>query len=356
MRIGARHIMITMSACMFGAGFISGQELWQFFGSFGTLGLICVVIGSALIGLLTFMTVYYASINKTSEMDRIVIPLNSPLLIRLTGIIQLSFMFCIYVIMLAGAGTLIYDLTGSLTVRIVFSALVCTGVMAVSLKGIGSAVRVFDLLVPIMVLTAIIIAIAVTAKNGFPSLNIQAPMPQNPLISNPILSMLTFISYNFFCAVGTFAFLGKNGVTGKHTALGAVLGSILLTVVALMILIAILAVNGSEHAELPLLYLAGSINTPLKYIVAFTLLVAMFGAAVSVYVPIPEYLANLKSLASKAKPVSVLISVAALLLSFLGFSDLISVIYPIYGYIAFVAMVGITINFVRSINANKKSK
>lgn len=349
MKIGARQIMITMSACMFGAGFISGQELWQFFGSFGSFGLICLAFGGGLIGLLTFMTVCYASVHKTSEMDRIVIPFDSKILIRLTGLVELSFMFCIYVIMLAGAGTLIENLSGSLIVRIVFSALFCFGVVTVSLKGIGSAVRIFDLLVPVMVAVTIIISIAVTAKNGFPSLDIPTPKPSNPLISNPILSMLTFVSYNFFCAVGTFAFLGKNGISGKRTALGSLLGGIVLTAVGLMIIIAILAVPGTENAELPLLSLAGSINLIMKYIVAFTLLIAMFGASVSVYVPIPEYLGNLKPISSKSKLISVVISIAALFLSFIGFSDLIGVIYPIYGYISFVAMVGIAINFFKTI-------
>lgn len=354
MRIGARQIMITMSACMFGAGFISGQELWQFFGTFGTKGLIALGLSGILTALLTFMTVHSASVGKTSKMDEIVIPINSPLLIRLTGFVELSFLFCIYVIMLSGAGTLIENMTGNFLLRIIFSAAFCIGVVAISLKGIGSAVKTFDLLVPVMVLVAIIIGITVTVTNGFPNLSIPMPSTQNPLISNPIVSTLTFVSYNFFCAIGTFAFLGKNGISGKRSALGSILGGIVLTVVGFAILVAILAVPGSENAELPLLYLAGSINTPLKFIVAITLLIAMFGASISVYVPIPHYFQGFKAIGSKSTVVSTLLSVAALGLSFIGFSDLISVIYPIYGYIAFIAMIGITANFIKTIKKGRE--
>ncbi len=356
MRIGARQIMITMAACLFGAGFISGQELWQFFGFFGTFGIVCMILSGFLIGLFTFLTVHLASELKTSQMDKIAIPSNNPFLIRLTGAVELSFMFCIYVIMLAGAGTLIEDLSGSRMLRVILSSLFCLGVIVVSFKGIGGAVRVFDLLVPVMVFVAIVISIAITAANGFPSLNIPLPKATNPLISNPILSMLTFVSYNFFCAIGTFAFLGKNGISGKRTILGSFLGAMLLTLVSLLIIVAILAVPGSENAELPLLYLAGSISTFLKYIVAITLLIAMFGASVSVFVPIPEYLANVRPLKKKAKLISAISSIAALLLSFLGFSDLISIVYPIYGYIAFVALIGIIINFINAFWNNTKQK
>lgn len=354
MRIGARQIMITMSACMFGAGFISGQELWQFFGTFGTNGLVALGLSGILTALLTFMTVHTASVLKTSQMDRIVIPFDSPFLIRLTGFVELSFLFGTFVIMLSGAGTLIENMTGSFILRIICSVVFCVGVVAISLKGIGSAVKTFDLLVPVMVLVAIIIGVAVTSKNGFPDLSIPTPSAQNPLISNPIVSTLTFVSYNFFCAIGTFAFLGKNGISGKRSALGSILGGIVLTVVGFAILVAILAVPGSENAELPLLYLAGSINTPLKYIVAVTLLIAMFGASVSVYVPIPHYFESFKSIKTKSTIISILLSVAALGLSFIGFSDLISVIYPIYGYIAFVAMIGITANFIKAIKKGRE--
>ena len=45
-------LAFTYVGCFLGAGFISGQELWQFFGSFGNLGyvgfLLAVVLFSAI--------------------------------------------------------------------------------------------------------------------------------------------------------------------------------------------------------------------------------------------------------------------------------------------------------------------
>lgn len=349
LKIGIRQICLTMAACLFGAGFVSGQELWQFFGSFGTKGLICMAASGLLLALLAFMTVRFAAIYDTAEMDRIVIPFNSKLLVNIAGGIELSFMFCIYVIMTAGAGTLIENLSGSTGLRVLCSCVFCAAVTAVALKGIGRAVKIFGLVVPIMVTVAVIISVGITAKNGLPELHIEPQTTGNPLISNPIVSMLTFVSYNFFCAIGSLASVGKYAASAKRAAAGSLLGGLLLTAVAFFIVLAILAVPGSENAELPLLSLAGSIHISTKYIVAVTLLIAMFGASLSVFVPIPEYLNKFRFTFRHNKLCTALLSLAALLLSLFGFSDLIGVIYPIYGYIAFAAIAGLTVNYFKAV-------
>lgn len=353
LRVGIRHICITIAACLFGAGFVSGQELWQFFGSFGINGLICMAFSGLLLAVLTFMTIHLASLKNISEMDRLVIPFESKFLVNITGAIELSFMFFIYVIMTAGAGTLIEDMTGSTFLRVVFSIVFCAAVTVISLKGIGGAIKVFNLVVPIMVIVAIIVAIGITARNGLPQMYHQPHSVENPLVVNPVISMLTFVSYNFFCAIGTFAEVGKHATSKRRIAIGSLLGGVLLTAVAFLIVFAILAVPGSENAELPLLSLAGSLHVSVKIIVAITLLIAMFGASLSVFVPIPAYMDKWKFYRKHNPLYTVLLSVAAMLLSLFGFSDLISIIYPIYGYLAFAAIMGLMANYIKTVKTKQ---
>ena len=35
-KIGSLKLGLSFAGCFLGAGYVSGQELWQFFGSFGT--------------------------------------------------------------------------------------------------------------------------------------------------------------------------------------------------------------------------------------------------------------------------------------------------------------------------------
>lgn len=47
-KIGALRLGLTFAGCFLGAGYVSGQELWQYFGAFGTHGLLGLVLAVAL--------------------------------------------------------------------------------------------------------------------------------------------------------------------------------------------------------------------------------------------------------------------------------------------------------------------
>ena len=44
-KIGALRLGLTFAGCFLGAGYVSGQELWQYFGAFGTHGLLGLALG-----------------------------------------------------------------------------------------------------------------------------------------------------------------------------------------------------------------------------------------------------------------------------------------------------------------------
>ena len=39
-KIGALNLGLAFAGCFLGAGYVSGQELWQYFGAFGARGLL----------------------------------------------------------------------------------------------------------------------------------------------------------------------------------------------------------------------------------------------------------------------------------------------------------------------------
>ena len=43
-KIGTLRLALTFAGCFLGAGYVSGQELWQYFGAFGARGLLGVVM------------------------------------------------------------------------------------------------------------------------------------------------------------------------------------------------------------------------------------------------------------------------------------------------------------------------
>ena len=49
-KIGTLRLGLTFAGCFLGAGYVSGQELWQYFGAFGAHGLLGLVLAIALLG------------------------------------------------------------------------------------------------------------------------------------------------------------------------------------------------------------------------------------------------------------------------------------------------------------------
>ena len=50
-------LAFTYAGCFLGAGYVSGQELWQFFGSFGNWGYVGFVIAIGLFVMLGIMLI-----------------------------------------------------------------------------------------------------------------------------------------------------------------------------------------------------------------------------------------------------------------------------------------------------------
>ena len=43
-KISVPRLALTYAGCFLGAGYVSGQELWQFFGTFGLWGLLGLIL------------------------------------------------------------------------------------------------------------------------------------------------------------------------------------------------------------------------------------------------------------------------------------------------------------------------
>ena len=49
-KIGTLRLALTFAGCFLGAGYVSGQELWQYFGAFGARGLLGLVLAIVMLG------------------------------------------------------------------------------------------------------------------------------------------------------------------------------------------------------------------------------------------------------------------------------------------------------------------
>lgn len=69
-KISASAMCFTFTGCFLGAGYVSGQELYQFFGAFGAAGIVGLFIAVALLGVFNVMLVSIVKSTGDTRIDR----------------------------------------------------------------------------------------------------------------------------------------------------------------------------------------------------------------------------------------------------------------------------------------------
>ncbi len=344
-KINSISLCFTFAGCFLGAGYVSGQELLQFFSSFGKMGYIGLLLAVVLQVVFGILLINLAMKTGIFEMDKVVIPWEKPFLRNVFGVLQEILLFGIFVIMSAGTGAL-FEQVFSLPFW-VGSLVICVITAILAIKGVGAMVKVFSYFVPVLVAVTLGISFYSIIKNGFPEIP-SVKTGENPLLSNWVVSALTFVSYNIFGSIGILTLVGKSVKKKSTVFTGVSSGGVMLFIIALGILFSINVFDGSAEKELPMLFVAEKINVVIGYVYAFLLFGGMLGTSVSSVVALENFMET-KSEKIKEKPslTVTVICIMCFLLSLAGFSDLVGFIYPVFGYLGFAALVLIIVNYLK---------
>lgn len=341
--MGALLLGVTFAGCFLGAGYVSGQELWQFFGSFGINGVYALFFAISLQFAFGVILLKLAGITGIEELDRIVIQRELPAARLFLGAAEVFFMFGICVIMYAGAGALFAQLFG--IPAAVGSAILCMLVALVSLFSFSGMVSAFSVFVPILVVFSLIFSVLALNKFGFPAM----PTAQigHTSFAAAAFSALTFVSYNLFCSIGILTPLSKKLRSKRVVVPGIALGCLLLLTIALSIVLALFAFPQSVTAELPMLALASELSQVAGGIYGFLLLGSMFGTALSCLVATVEFLSQKsETIKNKRRFVTLALSALGWLASLAGFGNLIGIVYPLCGYCGFGALILVLLHYI----------
>lgn len=149
-------LAFTYVGCFLGAGFISGQELWQFFGSFGNWGYVGFAAAAVLFTVIGILFVRLTQMTGCADMDRLLVPWDIKWLRGVSGAIGAVFLFFVVVSMSAGVGAMLTQLFHVPTWlgSIVFMA----AVFLVTLLGVTGMVNAFSALIPVLIAATVAFA------------------------------------------------------------------------------------------------------------------------------------------------------------------------------------------------------
>ncbi len=297
------------AGAVIGAGFASGKELWQFFGRFGSAGIAGLLFSFLLyffLGLTVFEIVS-KKVEKTScsPIDRIINSLN------------LVFMFALLVSMTAAAGSLSSLILG---LSPVFGSFIFTLIIYIcSLGGKTVFVGINSALTPVMTAYGVFLGLYICPPG------VHLPKIYFHAVPESLFSALIYVSYNILTLYAIMLPIKNKLKTPVSRFTAALTGSLIMFILGVCLFPPIVIYcNISEKSLLPLLSVIKGLRldilfalcTLLLFSTVFTTAIGnFFGLAESPSVRIPKNL----------------ILLSAFFFSLIGFSNIISTIYPIFG-------------------------
>jgi len=326
-----------------GAGFATGQEVLQFFTSFGLGGIWGILLSTALFMLFGVIIMELGrSLNATSHLE-IVQASGGKLFASAMDILILVFLFASLTAMLAGTGAMFQEqlgLTGLLG-NVVMAILTAMTV----LTGVGGVLSAISAIVPFLLASVVGISLYTITQTP-PDLTAVITNSGNPLLLSWPTAAILYASYNIIMSISVLGPLGA--ASEKKTVLrGGMLGGLGLGLAALMIDLALSGnVLEARSLEIPMSLLAARISPLVRLLYSLVLIAEIYTTAVGALFGIS---ARLTGFSKKRAPVLVIgVTVPAFFASLPGFSNLVKYLYPLQGYAGIVLLAALAYGYLRA--------
>lgn len=335
-------------ATIIGAGFASGQEIVQFFSSYdegGFFGIILAGILFSVIGCLVLGKVFRDRIRNYSEF---IYPILGFTVGRIVEAAATIFMLCMFCIMVAGAGNIISEkLVLPYHYSVLIMSVICMLFIFTSIRGI---VTLSTVITPVLILGIFFTGLYIIIFRDVPVFNISGVF--HGIRYNWFASAILYVGYNSIMSIMIMTGLLSYLKTSRTARLGGIIGGIMLCIVAFVLNIALyINYSGTASAQLPVLHILGKYNNFIGIFYAVLLWLAMLVSAVtSGYC----FIDRVCSRTGKGRFIITIIACAsAIPLSAIGFSKLISFIYPIFGYLGLFLAAAVLLQGLREVIAEK---
>lgn len=328
-----------------GAGFASGQEIMQFFTSFGVMGLVGAALSSALFIFLAMALATLGQHHVAVSHKGVIHAICGRYLGMFVDAMITFFMFAIAVVMVAGGGALLEQLAGiprlwgSAGVTVLTVAIVCLDIRKV-IGFIGS-------ITPLLALMVIIVSAVAFANSDADLATLQAAAAEQPRgAANWFIAALLYVSYNIVAGAPFLVIMGGQALDRKTALWGGLIGGALLG--ALMLLIAggmLMQVDHLGGVAMPMLLMATQMSPFLGIVMGIAIFGMILNTAVGVLYSFSARV--LEPDTPRFRWGTVIAGILAFLGSLIGFIQLVGTVYPFFGYLGFILIACTVLGWMR---------
>lgn len=333
-------IIFSIIGALIGAGFASGQEMYLFFYRFGVYGILGLVLCSSLIGITiykTFLIIHNKNINDYQDFLNEIFyrgkkkPKNKFLnLSYISNIIVNIFLLITFYIMISGFGAYfeqefkIHRIIGA-----IFLAIIC---FLILLKDIEGVKKVNSVVVPILICIISIISFMNIKTIDINRINLKHNY-------NWIMQAIVYCSYNMILVIPVLVGLKKYVKNKKQIKTISIVSGFIVFFLAISIFLWLTNINICfDNLEMPAVYVIDTKFPNFSWIYGIVILLSIFSTAISIGI---SFLKNVMKNKKNYPQFVAIMCISGVIISNFGFSNLVRILFPIFGYLGIVEIMWI---------------
>lgn len=321
-----------------GAGTATGQEIMQFFVSFGYLGIGAIIIAAVLH---MWFGAYAMDVGvrlKAEDSKDVFIYFCGKYLGLFFYWFSQIFILVVFIVMISGAGATVSEHFG--LGDVIGRALMAILILITSLLRLNTIIKILGIAGPIIVIFAIVVGAGSFDSAGFSQAGeILKEINLSKATNDWWQAGFVYSSFVLLVALPFLANLGKDEINRRNVIIGGALGGLIMLIGVFAVYIGILSNIEQLHTkDIPTLFLADQISPALALFFSIILLIAIYTTAVGMLWTVSIQFSKGNTFKYR------IITIALTILGFFGglfpFAQIIDFVYPIVGYIGLILIAG----------------
>ena len=326
-------IIFVIIGTLIGAGFASGREIYLFFMRYGANGRIGIILTGFITGIIIYRVLVIVKTYEINTYNKLLERINwkHEKTNKVINLIVNSFLLISFYIMVAGFCAYT-EQTYKIPAYIssIFFILICYIIFKKSIQGV---IKANQILVPILVML-----IAYLGIKNMPYIFNQTNENFEGIKQNGwLISSILYASYNSIILIPALIGL-RNYINSKKEIIKiSIISSSIIIVLALFVYALLL--RGKffvSELEMPLIEITIQFGKIFKYIYGFVIIASIFTSAVSTGY---SFLKNITKTKKNYEIVLLIMCFTSIAVSNIGFSNLVEMLYPLFGMLGLVQIV-----------------
>lgn len=344
--LNVTKIIAVIIGTIIGAGFASGKEIYIFFAQYGKYGFIGAIVSSTLTAIIIYSTILIVKRLKIVNNNEFVqqIADNKKITEILKSMINVFLVVSFWIMCTAFCTFFKQEMGVPILVTAILNALV---IYILLMKNIDGVIKLNLIVVPIMIVIILIISIKNYSMVDLLNNDINTYTGN---FGEAMLHALLYTSYNSITLIPIIVSLSLN-IENKKTYkyISAISGFIIfMLIIAIYQMLTLSSIN-ANNMELPILGILDECQPIEKIIYSVAIITAILTSAISSGYGVLENISN----KDKYKKIARSICLLEIPIAYIGFGNLVGVLYPVFGFIGIAQIIKI---LKKSNSIAKKSK